>query len=182
MVERDDRLVILVAVHCALAPLVVEAIRRIELIHALSIHILLHFLPVFDCEAVAGVSLVVPLWCAEGGEGDLMVVVDSLRDVQEIVPSLELSALNVAIAPFAASEHGYCPAVVHKAGREIEANVVKSVVACAIPERAALLGVETLGCDADSSADRGSGYYGCAEARWVCMLEVTPARPEKFDQ
>ena len=58
-----------------------------------------------------------------------MAVANALRYVQKVVVGVEVGALDVAVTPFARSQHGDGPTILHQSGRKAKSYIVHHVVA-----------------------------------------------------
>ena len=81
-----------------------------------------------------------------------MAVANALRYVHKVVVGVEVGALDVAVTPFARSQHGDGPTILHQSGRKAKSYIVHHVVAHAIPGCAASLGIGRAGGDVDRSS------------------------------
>ena len=153
VVERDLGLVEMVLVGDV--SLTVEAVTEsgVVAVHAFAVHIVLHVLPSFYGKAVGRLALPVVLGRTEGCKAQLMVVVDLFRYVDKPCESVKLSALDISVAPFAATHDCNGPAILHKSGGSGESDVVHIVVAHSVEECAALFRIKALRGDVESAAD-----------------------------
>ena len=85
-------------------------------------------------ESVVVGTLVVHLRRTEGGEGEQMVLAQLLGEGEEVVPSAEVGALNVAVAPSLAAHDCERPTVGRATGGKRESELVVSVIAHAVGE------------------------------------------------
>ena len=146
-------------------------------------HEVLGLLPLLDLQSVVeGMALRVLLRGAEGGQRQLVAVIDALRDVDEPVVAFEVGSLDVTVAPALRAEYRQCPAALREARREAERKAVKAIVTYAERERAALLGLDAVGHDVDRTADRGRRDFRGAQAALGLhaarhVREAGPVRP-----
>ena len=112
-------------------------------------HVFAHFLPSLHGESVVSGTLVVHLRRTEGGEGEQMVLAQLFGEGEEVVPSAEVGALNVAVAPSLAAHDGERPTVGRATGGKRESELVVSVIAHAVGEGSSLACIGGLGDDVD---------------------------------
>ena len=112
-------------------------------------HVFAHFLPTLHGESVVVGPLVVHLRRTKGGEGEQMVLAQLLGEGEEVVPSAEVGALNVAVAPSLAAHDGERPTVGRATGGKRESELVVSVIAHAVGEGSSLACIGGLGDDVD---------------------------------
>lgn len=183
VVQRDLGLVVFVEVRVALPAVLVETVLGVVAVHVLFAHEVLGLLPLLDLQSVVeGMALRVLLRGAEGGQRQLVAVIDALRDVDEPVVAFEVGSLDVTVAPALRAEYRQCPAALREARREAERKAVKAIVTYAERERAALLGLDAVGHDVDRTADRGRRDFRGAQAALGLhaarhVREAGPVRP-----
>ena len=88
-----------------------------------------------------------------------MVVVDNLRYVEEVVPTLEVCTLNISLTPSTRSEHSECPAIRELTRRDIEQYLIVTVVAYNILSRTAFFGFMGFGYNVYRASHRGRRYF-----------------------
>ena len=162
MVEADLRFMVLVVVRTLLFAVRSKTVRGVvtAAVHTLR-HVLSDFVPPLQGESSVGAARTgpVPLRCTEGGQTQLMVLVDSFGDIGEIGIAFKSRSLDISVTPGAGSHDGDRPPFDHTGGNG-ESHFVIPVVAEGIRERTAFLGVNAAGDDIDGTAYRGSGQLG----------------------
>ena len=83
-----------------------------------------------------------------------MVVVDALRDVDEVAPADEVSTTYIAVALATRACERDSPAVVHEARRDIEGGLEEAIITYTRVDATALLGIGALGHHIDGTTDR----------------------------
>ena len=130
----------------------------------------------------SALALIVLLRSAEGCERELVCIVKTLRDVDEVGIALEVGALCIAVAPCLRSEQGHSPTRLRETCRHCEHHLVHIVVANAVVERATLLGLKRLCDDVDGTAHRRSRHLRGAQSalclHGACNVgKASPVRP-----
>ena len=134
MVERNLRLVILVAIRRAHFAVLVVTESGIVLVANVTGHGIYSLILIsLDCETILRATLVVRLGSTKSGQRKLVSIIDALREVDEPVVAVEVSSLDISVALTVSEEGGHSPAVFHESGRNGNAFLVHAVVTHAIP-------------------------------------------------
>ena len=157
VVQRNLWLVVEVAVGRTHIAIFVITESGVVLVTEVIAHPVAHILPALDGETILRAALVVVLRSAKSCQRELVSIVDTLRDIDEVVETLKIGALDIAITLAVRAEECNSPSVVHQSGGERDALLVQAVVAHAIPHRAAFLGVERASDDVDRTTHRRCG-------------------------
>ena len=140
----------------ALLAVVVETIDGVVAILILLAHPLGHLVPLLNRKTgIERLALVVALGRTKGGQRELVVVVQTLRDVYEPVVTLERGTLYITVTPTLGQQHAHGPAALRQTRREAQRDVLQTVVTDTIRERTALLGINRVRHDVNRTTDRG---------------------------
>ena len=131
-----------------------KTISRIITILLTIRHVFTHLLPTFNCKSVILRALIVPLRSAETGQRQCMVIAQLLGYIYKPIIAFEFRTLDIAITPTFSAKKCKCPSTFGQPGRNIEHDVVHSIISYTIRNTSSLLLISGTCHDIDSTTYR----------------------------
>ena len=156
MIQADLRFVVRVVLTGSATTFVVKTVSWIIFIILNAIHFFSHF-PVSNCQSA--ITLIVCLRSTKYCKRQLMSVIQSFWDIQEVVVAFKVKSLSISVTPVLRTQQSHSPSWFSKTCRNTEQDFVHTIVTQRIRYCTTFLAFQTLSNDIDSTSHRRSRNF-----------------------